>query len=329
MKKKILEKSVLTLMILEFVLVLILFSFFPNNVFAGIAEDNVTVQTFLDVGTVYPEVLRVEIEEGASNLALIPATTRKINCVAIAVDYNGDTDMNVSTAEFFDNVASSYGGGDDNNYHYSNASCNISTTFADWNGYTDDAYLAMINCTFDIWYYANEETWNCTIFLNDTSALSTTNSSTITVDPLLALGLPDSIHYGTVNATYVSDENVTNVTNYGNVPINLSLNGYGFTENDGNAMNCTLGANKNITIINEKYNLTQTTSGALDLTSFIENYVNLTSAPVTKRFDLNYRQNDALNEAWNQTYWRIYVPLGVAGTCQGNVIFGAVQANGT
>ena len=28
------------------------------------------------------------------------------------------------------------------------------------------------------------------------------------------------------------------------------------------------------------------------------------------------------NEAQNRTYWRIYVPLGVAGTCQGNIVFG-------
>jgi len=37
---------------------------------------------------------------------------------------------------------------------------------------------------------------------------------------------------------------------------------------------------------------------------------------------------NVVNDAINSTYWRIYVPLGVAGTCQGNIVFGATVAPG-
>lgn len=309
---------------LEVTLILIFLSLFlfPNSVFAGFGEHNVTVKTNLTIGNVFPEILNVTINDGDASVALIPNNTKKVYCFAHVVDYNGEDDISNIRAEFFDNDFSSYEDSDDNNTHYTNASCVINT------GYGDE-YTVSANCTFDVWYYANATTWNCTVRANDSYNWENKNSSTIEVSPLLALGLPDIIQYGTVNATYVSNENITNVTNYGNVMINLSLSGYGFWENDGNSMNCTLGANKNISIEYEKYNLTYSIPGDLTHAQMIGNYTNLTSYPVTKKYNLDFRHQEAVNEAWNYTYWRIYVPLGVAGTCQGNIIFGAVQANGS
>ena len=76
----------------------------------------------------------------------------------------------------------------------------------------------------------------------------------------------------------------------------------------------------------EKYNVTDPNPGTLDLSGFEDLYINLTSSPVVREFNLNYRQNDVNNEAINETYWRIYVPVGVAGSCQGNIVFGAVKS---
>ena len=109
----------------------------------------------------------------------------------------------------------------------------------------------------------------------------------------------------------------------------MSLSGYAINEGDNLSMNCTLGSLKNISINYEKYNLTDSTAGSLTLSQFEADYINLTSSPVVKKFDLNYRQNDGENEAFNSTYWRIYVPVGVAGSCQGNIVFGATQATGS
>ena len=302
---------------LEVVLCVILFSFFPESIFAGVGENNVTVITNLTVGNVFPEFTNLTIEDNSSNVALIPNSTKKIYCSGLATDYNGWNDISYGWGEFFDNSNSLYGEEDDNNIHYTNSSCTIDE---------ESMYSAWINCSFDVWYYANYGTWNCTLFANDTKGREGSGDDTIIISSLLALGLPDSINYGEVNLTEVSLENITNVTNYGNVKINLSLSGYGFKPEDGNAMNCTLGSIKNISIEHEKYNLTDSNEGILDLSQFIANYTNLTSFPKVKEFNLDYRQNDTYNEAINSTYWRIYIPAGVSGECMGNIVFGAVQA---
>jgi hypothetical protein len=314
------KKTIIFLIFLEIALLLILFSFFPKEVFAGTGSPNVTVITNLTVGNAYPEVFNVSIENNVSSLALTPNTTRTVYCWGVGVDYNGWDDIKNASAVFFDNMNSTYVTADDNNFHYTNSSCDITQ---------QGTYSDTINCSFGVWYYAYPSNWTCTINVTDLAKKSGYGNDTITVSTLLALGLPDFIYYGTVNATEVSDENITNVINYGNVKINLSLSGYGFKANDNNAMNCSLGTNKNITINHEKYNLTVSNPGVLNLDQAIANYTNLTSAPAVKKYNLDYRQNDTVNEAINATYWRIYVPLGVAGTCQGNIVFGATVASGT
>ena len=305
---------------LEIILFFVLFFSITNDVFAGFGIGNITVRTNLTVGNVYPEVLNVTLQNGDATFVLIPNDSKTIYCFAHVVDYNGEDDIGYANATFFDNFTS-FTASDDNNSKYTNYSCVVDKSYG-------DQYTAGVNCSFDVWYYANASEWNCSVTVNDSYNWRHANTDNITISPLLALGLPDIIQYGTVNATYVSDENVTNVTNLGNVPVNLSLNGYGFWPGDGNAMNCTLGANKNISIGFEKYNLTSSTPGDLTHVQFIGNYTNLTTDPVIKDFDLNFRHNENVNEAWNYSYWRVYVPLGVAGTCQGNIVFAATQSNG-
>ena len=320
MNLKIQNKTLPVFIFLEVILIVLLFSLFPTEVSAGIGENNVTVLTNLTIGNVFPEVSNVSIENNASSWALTPNSSKRLYCTALATDYNGWNDITFASGVFFDNTSSSYGAANDNNLHYTNSSCSITQ---------DGLYTDLINCSFNVWYYANSGTWNCTILVNDSKNKKAYGNDIINISSLLALGLPDFIYYGEVNATEVSDEKTTNVTNYGNVKINLSLSGYGFTINDGNAMNCTLGAIKNISLMYERYNLTNVHTGTLNLSQFTINYTNLTSSPVVKKYNLDYRQNDVLNEAVNSTYWRIYVPLGVAGTCQGNIVFGATVAAGS
>jgi len=294
------------------------FTIFLIRVNADI-DQSVTVTSSVDIGKSSPNILSIDIEKGS--VTLLPNSTKTVNCSVEIKDYDTDADIKKVSAEFFDNTASFYGDSDDNNYHYTNNSCYINTSY----GSGDGDYLALATCLFDVWYYANSGEWNCTVNVTDYSGYETISSNTTQIQTLLAIGLPSTINYGTVNATFVSDENITNVTNFGNVKINLSLSGYAFEEGDGLAMNCTLGAIKNISIYYEKYNLTASNPGQLSLTEFENLYTNLTSNPVIKEFNLNYRQNDTVNKATNETYWRIYVPTGVAGTCQGNIVFAATQ----
>ncbi|GBE20024.1 MAG TPA: hypothetical protein ENG87_04510 [Candidatus Pacearchaeota archaeon] len=306
-------------------LILILSIVMPSMgiILAGVGEDNVTLSAILQIGNSPPEFTSITINSGSS-IDLTPNSTTTVIVDIIARDYNGEDDISNITAEFFDNSASFYGDGDDNNYHYTNSSCSIDTSYGD---------ITEVNatCSFEVEYYANNATWNLTALITDNSSLSDLDSNTQTVNTLLAFALPDTIDYGEVNATAVSLEKIANVTNMGNVEVNLSLSGYAVNAGDGNAMKCTMGFVKNISIDYAKYNLTSSTPGILTLSQFEADYTNLTSNVAVKEFDLGYRQNDtdSTADAINQTYWRIYVPLGVAGSCSGNIVFGAVQAGGS
>jgi len=158
----------------------------------------------------------------------------------------------------------------------------------------------------------------------DNYSISRQESDISEINELLALGVDSPIDFGEVDANKVSDEITMEITNYGNIMMNLSLSGFGETEEDGNAMNCESG---NISIEYEKFNITNSNSSEMVLDEFENNYQNLSSSETIKKFNLDYRKNDLVNEATNGTYWRIYIPKKVYGSCQGNIVFGAVQAN--
>jgi hypothetical protein len=316
----------LFLIILEAALIFFLLSFLTTPVSGGIGNPNATVITELNIGEVYPEILNVSIDYGAETITLSPNTTKTVYCIGLVRDYNGEGNLSSANGRIFHNTDSGYEGAEDNNTHYRNVSCSLINETEDAFGITDDEYHALINCTFEVWYYADPGVWNCTLWVNDTVSFNNSNSDDANVSDLLALEVPDTINYGTVNATDMSNENMTNITNVGNVIFNLSFAGYAVNEGDGLAMNCTLGSIKNISIEHEKFNLTASNPGVLTLDGANNVYENLTANTLVRQFNLDKRTNNATNDIWNATYWRIYVPTGVAGSCQGNIIFGAVQS---
>lgn len=255
---------------------------------------------------------------------LTAAGNTTVSCTGIVTDLDGDATLSNGSSEFFDLTNSFFGDSDDNNDHYTNGSCSLDSAFGNEN-------QSLASCTYSVRYFANSGNWNCTLRVYDNQSISGFRSNTTTINTLLAFSLPDLIDYGTVSAGNVSDERIVNITNVGNARVNLSLSGYGRYVGDGNAMNCSLGGTRNISISYEKYNLTASNAGGLNLAQFESRYVNLTSNAITRRFNLNWRQNDASSgvDDYNATYWRIYVPAGVAGSCTGNVVFGATIGAGS
>lgn len=299
---------------------------------SGIGQNSTVIMT-LEVGAVFPEILNMSLNQG-NDIVLTANSTSSVLCQALLEDWNNDTTIFKVNATLFDN-ASSASSPDDNNSHYSNSSCVIDLNASNYlsDSITDDQYLAIANCTFDIWYYANPTSWNCTAYVEDVTNRSNTETESGVVLGLLALGLPDSIDYGIVNSTEVSTEKIILVENTGNIQFNITVNGYANAsqKDDGYAMNCSHGSIDYINVEYEKFNLTATTPGVLDLSSFEASYVNLTSSlsPTVRNFSLDYRQNESFNEAVKDSYWRIYVPKGVAGTCEGNIEFGATTSAGS
>jgi len=304
---------------LFFLVIVFIFPFFINTLFAD-AGGNVSVSSGVSIGQSNPNINSLDIMGGS--ITLVPNSTLLVNCSAIIEDFDGDVDLNSVRAEFFDNSISYYGDSDDNNTHYTNNSCNIDTDYG-------DLYEAKVDCLFYVYYYANPGTWNCTMYVTDFSSYSDLDGNLSIIQELLAFGLPESIDYGVINATYVSSEKEANVANVGNVKVNLSLSGYAQAVGDGYAMACDYGSTRNISIQYEKYNLTESISGDLTLSQFEGNYTNLTSNVVVNEFNLDYRTDEEINDRINTTYWRIYVPTGVAGTCNGTIVFGAIKAVAT
>lgn len=251
---------------------------------------------------------------------LIAGSTRKVNCSGTIFDYEGENSLISVSAEFYDNLTSSYGAADDNNGHYTNNTCTIDRSYGNEN---ESAYT----CDLSVWYYAANSTWTCRVKATNAQSLTAFRSNHTTINSLLAVSLVDTIDFGILNATQISAEKRINVSNAGNIALNLSLRGYGQFENDGFAMTCTLG--QNISLRYTRYNLTKSNPGEISPATFEAQYKNLTSTDRINKFDLKPRQDDAQNEATNATYWRIYVPVGAAGSCQGNIVFGARRGTAT
>ncbi|MGY4884736.1 MAG: hypothetical protein ACP5NZ_04125 [Nanobdellota archaeon] len=271
-----------------------------------------------------PNITYVNVDDDLlspqDEIDLIPADIKEVNCIARAMKYTGENSIINATGVFFDNILSGYNHSLDNNENYRNDSCVINYSYGNTNE-------VEIYCTFYVWYYANSQDWNCTVNITDNLSASSKRGDLSFVNPLLALGLDSLVTFNLMNPE-ITDESTIDVTNYGNVKINLSLSGYAFEENDGYAMNCSEGEIRNISIENEKYNLTDSNVGDITLAEFESKYKNLTSYPVVNEFNLDYRKDDITNNALNSTYWRIYVPTGISGNCQGNIVFGAAQAPG-
>jgi hypothetical protein len=274
-----------------------------------------------------PQFISIQVEDSLisplGEIDLTPFSTTLVNCSGIIREYDGDSSLSNLSSEFFNSEVSSYGGADDNNYHYTNSSCFLNTTYG---SSTESSF----SCNYIVQYYANSGNWNCTSIVYDNSSTNSLASNITSINTLLALSVNSPVNFGFSNDSTVSQERTINITNAGNSMINLSLSGYANSLGDNLSMSC-VGLNAgNISIFYTKYNLTSSNSGELTLSQFENLYLNLSSSPTVKKFNLNRRQNDAspyLDDT-NYSYWRIYSPPGVSGTCTGNIVFGATQSTG-
>ena len=158
------------------------------------------------------------------------------------------------------------------------------------------------------------------IFLSDTEI-----SQAYTITKLLAINTTLLINYGNLSVTETSSEIEHNVTNAGNINLNLTLRGFGGSQNGedimpggGNTtMFCDFG---NITHGYQRY--------AIGSSGFpFSDMKNLSNMTKRTNLTLPARINDInVDRDQNSTYWKLQVPLGVGGICNGTIIFGAIDA---
>jgi hypothetical protein len=277
---------------------------------------NVTTWTHVNITHSKPDVFNVTIYEtlnaSARNITIAAGGTKKISCNATVRSWEGFNDIAYVNATLWHLASSFNNASDNNNSHYTNSSC---TT----NGSTG-AYTGWYICNFDVLYYSNNGTWICnvTIFNSYTQVnpnFTGSGNGTTIFYPVYALNVTDGIDYGGVAVEDYSIDKDANITNIGNMAINITVEGYGVTRGDGLAMNCSLSGN--IAVDNERFSIAsgQAYGSKTQLTG-ISGGVMIPGLRMPKQI------NDTL--ILNSTYWQLYIPPNPAGNCTGYIIFTAI-----
>jgi len=298
------------LLVIVAVISLLPYSIAANNVSGN--YKNVSIHTYVNITNSKPEVLGVVIYDSTNsalnNITIAAGDFKSVTCNASVRDWNGYNDIVYvnSTLYFVNNKSSD---SDDNNTHYTNASCTTNSSTG--------TYTGIYSCVFNVAYYANNGTWYCNITDRDTSSTIGYGFNTTLFYPVYALNVSDGLDYGNVPVYGYSDNFTANVTNFGNMPINITVQGYGTTIGDGLAMNCSLGGN--ITVGNEKFSASPADWGSKTvLTSSSQKIIGLTLVKQTLPDTL----------IMNTTYWQLYIDaVNVpGGNCTGYITFNAIAS---
>lgn len=232
---------------------------------------------------------------------LYAAQTVPVFCNFSVNDTDGVIDIVSANATFYVSGSTPISP-DDNSTHYTNSSC-IET----WNNGIDTKNFT---CGFNVYYYANNGTWQCNASAIDTqNAIGIGNDSTV-INPLYALNATASIDFGDVPTGSISPEKNITVINLGNIRLNINLSAYAITQNDGIAMNCT---NANISLNDLRYS--KTSGVAFSAMNFMP-YSDLA-------FNLAKQQTPVLSQ--NYTYWRVNATPPSFGDCRGVIVITADQ----
>lgn len=283
---------------------------------AGANQTNQTALFFVNVSNQNNTLYLVQIVAPTIPIDLTPGNATIVTCNGSFQDLDGFQDLAVVSAVFY-HESVGHDAPDDNNNHYTNSSCGACSEIPNSNGLNGTC-----SCNFPVQYYADNGTWRCNMTIDDGFFTDSNQSNPVEVTELLALEIENfSIDYGDLSVTEISPQQRNNVTNIGNIPINITLRGYGGTDEStgiNHTMICASGTN--ITFDNHRFSLENGTD--------FGNMINLSNQTTQiPTLTLDRRTNDnALENSTNATYWKLRIPTGSSGVCNGTVIFGALSA---
>jgi hypothetical protein len=282
--------------------------------------ENVTVWTRVNVTNSKPEVLSVivydSLNASTGNVTVTAGALRLVHCNSTIRDWNGADGNLTMNATFYANS-----GGmnfvDDNSSHYTNVTC-VNVT----GGYGQNSAYQNWSCGFWVRYYAINGTWNCTVNMLDSREnknFSVYGTNSTRINRLYALNITDGIDYGDMAVGEFSSLISANISNFGNMNINVTVQGYGRNISDGFALVCNgTISTTNISIGSQAFSSNASGSwySLKNMTGSSQLIANLT---VPKR-------TDPTMYVVNNTYWQLYInpnenPFGV---CTGNIIFAAI-----
>ena len=285
-------------------------SFAPNNRTVRVTNvttyyQNITLQTNATVNNTPGYVTQIIID---SPVNLIAGGLTTITCNATIQDDNGVEDLLGARAIIYSS-STSFNAPNNATNHYTNDSCSCTPI--------NDLQMAC-TCKFNVYYFADNGSWNCRV-----TALSIDGNSSLeqgfVINPLAALTVnPYVLDYGNVGAGQISNDRWINITNLGNIAIDLYTYAYAIMSDDELAMNCTTG---NITTDKERFYYTSGQS--FDLMIPIGNYSSMSFADI----NLSRQTSVDLNSSM-KLYFKISVPDIVSGVCSGHIVMIATGDNG-
>jgi hypothetical protein len=256
---------------------------------------------YLNVSYFVPSIVNISMEQ---NISLNPGTVKYTLC-NVSVFSSSSSDINQVSAVFkFSNNA--IADPDDYNNHYTNSSCMQTGA---------DETTKNFTCGFYLQYYAVNGTWHCNATATTTLEISLENSTEGIIYPLYAVNVSDILNYGDVISGQYSSEKTLQIINAGNMPINVSVRGYGGDNpvtGEGNAFSC---AERNISIEHERYSL---------LSIPYNSKLQLTSSDKDMAFTL-IKQTIFGAFISQDTFWGLYVPPGKKSQCSGTIVLTATN----
>ncbi|MFH0869570.1 MAG: hypothetical protein V1866_00755 [archaeon] len=270
---------------------------------------NYSVHATVNVTNAYPEVINITCNNG-STVVLNGGTTKAVSCLVQTRDFNGGNTIFYVNATFYYYLNYS-SDPDDNNTHYTTGNCSVNGSYS--------GYYQNWTCVFDVWYYANNGSWRVNATAWDDYNTSGFNANNASIGALLALNVTEVIDYGTLSVDDTSNSTQANVTNFGNLPINVTVYGFGgdnATTGTGIAMRCE---QRNLSISNERYSGSDV--GYDSMISITGTAAMVPGVSIAKQIDPAVLMV-------NSTYWRLHINItdNPFGICNGTVVFSATGA---
>lgn len=238
-----------------------------------------------------------------NQIDLIAGGTTPVYCNVTAYDFDGIADIKNVTGTFYYYLNNTYDS-DDNTTHYSDTNCTLTGD----NG-VDTKYFS---CNFNLTHFVNNGSWYCNATVNDIDNVSTSLADGVNISELYAVNITSNVFFANTSTGFVSPEIITSIVNIGNVEIDIGIDGYGVTDGDGIAMNCTQA---NISLSDLRYNLS---SGvAFDSMTPLSDTMNVLTG-----FNLVRQINSTLSN--KNLYWKVKPTPPAFGNCQGVIVFTAM-----
>jgi hypothetical protein len=247
-----------------------------------------------------PVVSNVSVTPGA--IVLNAGTTKVVECNFTVTDANGATEISGANVTLYTGVSVSTSAVT-NVSKYDNSTCELLST-----GVDDKVF----RCRVALLYYAANGTWTCNATGISTDGISST-TRTFTIDPLYAITVNDTfMNFGNLQTGALSDNVTQNITNVGNMALNISVRGYGRVMDDNSSFTCTT---QNLSIDLLKF--------AGNITATYDEKESLANTSKQLRFTIEKQINPTLKT--NSSFWQVRIPANISetGQCNGTIVFQA------